>query len=61
MKQKRIQIFYYLLLLKALKHYQGKTSETQILLNPQDIKLVEEQFGADHIKEQGWRLLLLHN
>lgn len=30
---------------------------TQILLNPQDIKLVEAQFGADHIQQQGWRLL----
>ncbi len=42
---------------EGIKALPGQTSETQILLNPQDIKLVEEQFGADHIKEQGWRLL----
>ncbi len=30
---------------------------TQILLNPEDIKLVETQFGADHIQQEGWRLL----
>lgn len=30
---------------------------TQVYLNPNDIKMVEAQFGADHILEKGWRLL----
>jgi flagellar assembly protein FliH len=30
---------------------------TQIYLHPDDIKLVEEQFGEEHIKESGWKLL----
>ncbi|MGJ8692228.1 MAG: flagellar assembly protein FliH [Thalassotalea sp.] len=30
---------------------------TQIYLNPQDIKMVEKEFGAEHIQEKGWRLL----
>ena len=42
---------------EGIKALPGQESQTQILLNPQDIKLVEQQFGASHIKEQGWRLL----
>ena len=42
---------------EGIKALPGQESQTQILLNPQDIKLVEQQFGATHIKEQGWRLL----
>ena len=42
---------------EGIKALPGQESQTQILLNPQDIKLVEQQFGAEHIKEQGWRLL----
>ena len=42
---------------EGIKALPGQESQTQILLNPQDIKLVEQQFGANHIKEQGWRLL----
>ena len=42
---------------EGIKALPGQESQTQILLNPQDIKMVEQQFGAEHIKEQGWRLL----
>ena len=35
----------------------SQEAQTQILLNPQDIKLVEAQFGDGYIQEQGWRLL----
>lgn len=42
---------------EGIKALPGQESQTQILLNPQDIKLVEQQFGATHIQEQGWRLL----
>ncbi|MFT6507183.1 flagellar assembly protein FliH [Colwellia polaris] len=42
---------------EGIKALPGQESQTQILLHPQDIKLVEQQFGASHIKEQGWRLL----
>jgi len=42
---------------EGIKALPGQESQTQILLNPQDIKLVEQQFGAGHIQEQGWRIL----
>ena len=42
---------------EGIKALPGQEPQTQILLNPQDIKLVEQQFGATHIQEQGWRLL----
>ncbi|MBA6389451.1 flagellar assembly protein FliH [Colwellia sp. BRX10-3] len=42
---------------EGIKALPGQESQTQILLHPQDIKLVEKQFGAQHIQEQGWRLL----
>lgn len=42
---------------EGIKALPGQEAETQILLNPQDIKLVEQQFGAEHIQQQGWRLL----
>jgi flagellar assembly protein FliH len=42
---------------EGIKALPGQESGTQILLNPQDIKLVEQQFGVENIKEQGWRLL----
>jgi flagellar assembly protein FliH len=31
--------------------------QTQIHLHPDDIKLTEQQFGIEHIKNSGWRLL----
>ena len=40
--------------MKALPSHEA---QTQILLNPQDIELVEQQFTEQHISEQGWRLL----
>ncbi|MGB2742275.1 MAG: flagellar assembly protein FliH [Cognaticolwellia sp.] len=42
---------------EGVKALPGQESQIQILLNPQDIKLVEQQFGAGHIQAQGWRLL----
>lgn len=42
---------------EGIKALPGQEPQTQILLNPQDIKLVEQQFGAGHIQAQGWRLL----
>lgn len=42
---------------EGIKALPGQESQIQILLHPQDIKLVEKQFGAQHIQEQGWRLL----
>jgi flagellar assembly protein FliH len=42
---------------EGIKALPGQESQTQILLNPEDIKLVEEQFGAGHIQAQGWQLL----
>ncbi|MBU2869952.1 flagellar assembly protein FliH [Colwellia sp. E2M01] len=41
----------------GIKSLPSNEAQTQICLNPADIKLVEKQFGADHIAEQGWRLL----
>ena len=41
----------------GLKSLPSQESQTQIYLNPLDIKVVEQQFGEDHIAEQGWRLL----
>ncbi|XQW85841.1 flagellar assembly protein FliH [Thalassotalea piscium] len=32
-------------------------AQTQIFLHPDDIKLIEKEFSADYITEQGWRLL----
>lgn len=42
---------------EGIKALPGQDTQTQILLNPQDIQLVEEQFGSKYIKEQAWRLL----
>jgi len=41
----------------GIKALPSKEAQTQILLNPADIKVVEEQFGSEHVQEQGWRLL----
>jgi flagellar assembly protein FliH len=41
----------------GIKSLPSNESKTQIYLNPEDIKRVEEQFGASHIKESGWKLL----
>ena len=42
---------------EGIKALPGQESRTQIVLKPQDIKLVEQQFGAGHIQQQGWSLL----
>lgn len=41
----------------GIKSLPSNESNTQIYLNPDDIKQVEEQFGKEFIKESGWRLL----
>jgi flagellar assembly protein FliH len=41
----------------GIKSLPSSEAETQICLNPEDIKRVEKQFGADYIQQQGWRLL----
>jgi len=41
----------------GIKSLPSSDAQTQICVNPSDIKLVEAQFGADHISQQGWRLL----
>ncbi|AAZ25812.1 flagellar assembly protein FliH [Colwellia psychrerythraea] len=41
----------------GIKSLPSSDAQTQICLNPSDIKLVEAQFGAAHIQQQGWRLL----
>ncbi len=44
-------------LTQGIKSLPSNESETQILLHPDDIKIVEELFGEKHVKENGWRLL----
>ena len=41
----------------GIKSLPSNETSTQIYLNPDDIKQVEQQFGEQHIKESGWRLL----
>lgn len=41
----------------GIKSLPSSDAQTQIFLNPSDIKLVEAQFGAAHITQEGWRLL----
>jgi flagellar assembly protein FliH len=41
----------------GIKSLPSSEAQTQIYLNPSDIKLVEAQFGSDHVAQQGWRLL----
>lgn len=42
---------------QGIKSLPSQEIETQVLLNPLDIAVVEQQFGQEHIQEQGWRLL----
>lgn len=42
---------------EGMKALPSKEPQTQILLHPEDIQLVSQQFGEEHIQEQGWRLL----
>jgi flagellar assembly protein FliH len=41
----------------GIKALPSNEANTQIYLHPDDIKHVEEQFGEQHIRESGWRLL----
>ncbi len=41
----------------GIKNLPSSEVQTQIYLNPNDIRLVEEQFGSEHITQHGWRLL----
>lgn len=41
----------------GIKALPSNESNTQIYLNPDDIKKVIEQFGEQHIHESGWKLL----
>ncbi|NQY86552.1 MAG: flagellar assembly protein FliH [Colwellia sp.] len=41
----------------GIKALPSNETNTQIHLHPDDIKHVEQQFGEQHIRESGWRLL----
>lgn len=41
----------------GIKALPSQEAQTQILLHPDDIKRVEKQFGKEHVKDKGWRLL----
>lgn len=41
----------------GIKNLPSSEPQTQISLNPLDIKLVEAEFGSEYIQQQGWRLL----
>lgn len=41
----------------GIKALPSNEPTTQIYLNPDDIKQVEQQFGEQHIKDSGWKLL----
>lgn len=42
---------------QGVKILPAQEEKTQILIHPDDIKIVEEQFGRNYIIEQGWKLL----
>ncbi len=41
----------------GIKALPSNEVNTQIYLHPDDIKQVEQQFGEQHIRESGWKLL----
>ena len=41
----------------GIKVLPSQEAQTQILVHPEDINVVEEQFGSEYIAEQGWKLL----
>ena len=41
----------------GIKALPSQEAKTLILIHPDDIKRVEQQFGEEYIQEQGWRLL----
>ena len=42
---------------RGMKALPSQEPQTQIFLNPLDIKLVEAQLGTEFLQEKGWRLL----
>lgn len=42
---------------EGIKILPSQEAQTQILIHPEDMKVVEGQFGSDYIIEQGWKLL----
>lgn len=44
-------------LAEGIKALPSQELQTQILVHPDDIKLIEKQFTPEHITEQGWKLL----
>jgi flagellar assembly protein FliH len=42
---------------QGIKALPSNELQTQIYLHPSDIKLVEREFGGQHIQENGWRLM----
>ncbi len=41
----------------GIKALPSHDAQTQIYLHPNDIRLVEQEFGSEHMQENGWRLL----
>lgn len=41
----------------GMKALPSQDVQTQILMHPDDIKLVETQFSPEHVQDHGWRLL----
>jgi flagellar assembly protein FliH len=44
-------------IVEGIKALPSQNMQTQILVHPDDIKLIEKQFSVEHITEQGWKLL----
>jgi flagellar assembly protein FliH len=42
---------------EGMKSLPSHDAQTQVLLHPEDITLIEQQFSPEHIQEQGWRLI----
>lgn len=42
---------------QGIKALPSNELQTQIYLHPDDVKLVEREFGQSHIQENGWRLM----
>lgn len=42
---------------EGMKSLPSHDVQTQILIHPEDILLIEQQFTEQHIQEQGWRLV----
>lgn len=41
----------------GIKALPSQEAQTQILCHPSDIMMIEKEFGADYIRESGWRFL----